>query len=254
MLTLNINQYTFWQQKPAFVLDADIENFWVMYVIETGQCSYQIGPKKGQAQPATILLCPPHVKFSRKVLQPLTFHFFRFSFQSDLFMQQELTGNFTQANPRILEDCDHLKKLEYRLSPTAKSLRNHLLTDIFYTELFRRLFEDKIPIVTSLPIQNALHFMDEHYHEGICVGDVAQYIGWSAGYFSRQFKKVTQLNAIQYLDRIRLRAVQQLLISTDLPISNIAEQTGFTDGYYLSKKFSQYMKTSPTKFRKTHQI
>lgn len=254
MLTLKINQYTFWQQKPAFVLDADIENFWVMYVIENGQCEYQIGQEKGEAQPATILLCPPHVKFSRKVLQPLTFHFFRFSFQSDLFMQQDLIGNFSQANPRVLEDCAYLKTLEYRLSPAAKALRNHLLTDIFYTELFRRLFEDKIPVIKSIPIQQALQFMDEHYQEGICVGDVAQHINLSAAYFSRQFKKATQLNAIQYLDRIRLRAVQQLLISTDLPIGQIATQTGFTDGYYLSKKFSKYMATSPTHFRRTHQI
>lgn len=57
---------------------------------------------------------------------------------------------------------------------------------------------------------------------------------------------------MQYIERLKMRSVQQLLITTDLPINVIASKTGFSDGYYLSHKFSTYAHVSPTTFRKNH--
>lgn len=225
-----------------------------MYIIEDGACSYQIGQQKGTANSAAILLCPPHVAFQRKVIRPLTFHFIRFKFNFDCFDEQTISGHFAHADTRILADCSHLRKLEYCRSNTAVELRDHYLADIFYSQLYQELFDRQFPVIQSAPIQTAIRYIDDHYHEKLTVQTIADLAGWSLAYFSRKFKAEAGLSPIQYIERLKMRAVQQLLITTDLPVSAIAEKTGFTDGYYLSRKFSNYTNVSPTVFRKNHVI
>ncbi|MCH5465324.1 helix-turn-helix domain-containing protein [Levilactobacillus tujiorum] len=254
MLTIETNQYTFWQEKPQFLLHTDTENYWVMYIIEDGDCSYRIGNQAGQAQRNTILLCPPQVEFQRRVIHPLTFHFVRFSFTSHFFKEQDLIGHFTQASDRIMEDCTYLRQLEYCTSVEVVPLQNHFIADIFNTELYRRLFEQHHPTIHSLTIQKAIAFMVNHYQDQITINEVAQNVGWTSAYFSRRFKAEAGITPIQYLENLKMRAVQQLLITTDLPIGTIALKTGYSNGYYLSRKFSACLHTTPSKFRHTHQI
>lgn len=254
MLTIETNQYTFWQEKPHFLLRSDTENFWVMYVIEDGDCDYQIGTQIGRAHRDTILLCPPRIEFQRKVIHPLTFHFVRFAFTSHFFKEQDLIGHFAQANDRILEDCTYLRQLEYCRSPEVNALQNHFIADIFNTQLYRKLFEQHHPAIHSPIIKTAIAFMAEHYQDQITINEVAQEVGWSSAYFSRRFKMETGITPVQHLERLKMRAVQQLLITTDLSIDTVATKAGYSDGYYLSRKFSACMHTTPTDFRKNHQI
>jgi len=254
MLTIETNQYTFWQEKPHFLLHSDTENFWVMYIIEDGDCNYQIGNQSGQAHRDSILLCPPQIEFRRRVVHPLTFHFIRFNFTSHFFKDQDLLGHFAQANDRILEDCSYLRQLEYCPSDEVSVLQNHFIADIFNTELYRRLFEQHHPTIHSPSIKAAVAFMATHYQDQITINEVAQEIGWSSAYFSRRFKCEVGITPVQYLEHLKMRAVQQLLITTDLPIDTVATKAGYSDGYYLSRKFSACMHTSPSEFRHNHQI
>lgn len=225
-----------------------------MYVIEDGDCDYQIGTQIGRAHRDTILLCPPRIEFQRKVIHPLTFHFVRFAFTSHFFKEQDLIGHFAQANDRILEDCTYLRQLEYCRSPEVNALQNHFIADIFNTQLYRKLFEQHHPAIHSPIIKTAIAFMAEHYQDQITINEVAQEVGWSSAYFSRRFKMETGITPVQHLERIKMRAVQQLLITTDLSIDTVATKAGYSDGYYLSRKFSACMHTTPTDFRKNHQI
>lgn len=254
MITIKTNQYTFWQEKPHFLLSTDTENYWVMYIIEDGACRYRIGERAGRANAGSILLCPPRVAFQREVLQPLTFHFVRFNFQFDCLDANDLAGNFAHADHRILDDCSYLRKIEYCQSADAASLRDHYIADIFYAQLYRKLFDRQFPVIHSAPIQTAIRYINEHYCEPITVKQVADLVGLNSAYFSRKFKREAGSAPIQYIERLKMRSVQQLLITTDLPISTIAAKTGFADSYYLSHKFSTYTHVSPTTFRKNHVI
>ncbi len=52
-----------------------------------------------------------------------------------------------------------------------------------------------------------------------------------------------------YLLSLRIRHAQRLLIHTDLPVTRIAEQTGFCDSNYLSRQFRKRVGLSPREFR-----
>ncbi|KRF43659.1 response regulator [Paenibacillus sp. Soil787] len=72
----------------------------------------------------------------------------------------------------------------------------------------------------------------------------------SGGYFSQIFKETVRKPYGEYLKEIRLRKAVDYLNETNLPIYQIAEQTGFQDEKYFSKLFRDHYGINPNDYRK----
>ena len=103
---------------------------------------------------------------------------------------------------------------------------------------------------TKPEILEAIEYINRHYKENLNLEYVADHVHLSKYYFCRQFSKTTGATFLEYLNNIRLAKVHQLLINTNLPIAEIAEQTGFSSATQLSRTFANAYKVSPSKFRK----
>ncbi len=102
----------------------------------------------------------------------------------------------------------------------------------------------------SADIMEAMYYIERHYGEDIRLCDAAQSAGFSEGHFSRLFKAKIGISFSSYLKNVRLRHVKELLVNTDLSISEIAMETGFSTGDYLSSCFGESEGTTPTGFRR----
>ena len=49
----------------------------------------------------------------------------------------------------------------------------------------------------------------------------------------------------QYLNRVRINRVKELLKTTDMKLAEIAALTGFSDEFYLSRQFKKATGVSP---------
>lgn len=105
----------------------------------------------------------------------------------------------------------------------------------------------------SADIMEAMYYIERHYAEDIRLCDAAENAGFSEGHFSRLFKAGIGQPFSVYLKNVRLRHVKELLINTDMSISEIAMETGFSTGDYLSACFSSDEGITPTKFRRMMQ-
>jgi AraC-like DNA-binding protein len=99
--------------------------------------------------------------------------------------------------------------------------------------------------------RKAMVYIHGHYAEPIGREDVAQYVGVSEGYLSRCFTQETGLSLIHYLTRYRIQQAKQLLASGEMPITEIALKTGFSDSNYFSRAFRREVGKSPLAFRRT---
>lgn len=99
-------------------------------------------------------------------------------------------------------------------------------------------------------ILNALIFIENNYMEDISVNDLASTTGLSVDYFSRQFKKYTGITPVEYIKSFRLAKAVEILKSQDIPISDVAVETGFGDPCYFTRQFRQTLGMSPSEYRK----
>ena len=64
------------------------------------------------------------------------------------------------------------------------------------------------------------------------------------------FKKVTGSSPIDYLLQVRLSKAAELLLKTNLPISEVAQKCGFRDSNYFSRQFRKRYAAAPKNYRK----
>ncbi|MBP3609623.1 MAG: helix-turn-helix transcriptional regulator [Lachnospiraceae bacterium] len=184
------------------------------------------------------------------------------------------------AEPFIREVGQHVftqlyETLVYHFSPDVQKKLKGMFFDILeeyqkntpYKEfilqgmlfrLFTTILEEHIPAqpMTQHPtplspqIINAIVYMEDHYKEQPSMEAVAQYAGFSAGYFSRLFHAQLGMTYSTYLSNIQQRHVQILLSTTDRSIMEIAHETGYCHGEYLSAQFKKRTGMTPSEYRK----
>ncbi|MBR7120968.1 MAG: helix-turn-helix domain-containing protein [Lentisphaeria bacterium] len=103
-------------------------------------------------------------------------------------------------------------------------------------------------------VGNALKYMNKHYPEKITLGKLAKLSCMSERSFQRHFQQTVGSPPMNYLLDIRLRHVQNLLITSDSEIGTIALDCGFYDSNYLCKKFKEAFGMTPSQFRSEHQL
>ncbi|WP_435171336.1 helix-turn-helix domain-containing protein [Paenibacillus glycanilyticus] len=109
--------------------------------------------------------------------------------------------------------------------------------------------EDHPGAVTA--VQKAIQYMKQSFKENLTRDQLAESISLSPGYFSVLFKAHTGISPIRYLNKIRIDQSKLLLRNTDLPIKEIAEESGFEDSFYFSRLFQKETGMSPRDFRKS---
>jgi len=98
-------------------------------------------------------------------------------------------------------------------------------------------------------LRRVREYVEAHLEENINIHALAGAAGLSKYHFIRAFKQSEDLTPHDYLMRCRVRRAQELLAGTDLPISEIALASGFSDQSHFARRFRQHVGVSPTDYR-----
>ena len=95
-------------------------------------------------------------------------------------------------------------------------------------------------------------YIDLHLEKDLSVEELASHLGISPSYFARSFRSSVGLAPHAYVMRRRLLRAQELLVSTDLPLIDIALATGFADQSHFCRRFHRMTGVPPRAFRLQH--
>ncbi|ATC65732.1 AraC family transcriptional regulator [Nibricoccus aquaticus] len=98
-------------------------------------------------------------------------------------------------------------------------------------------------------IARARMFIADQYTEELSLEQVAKQVNMSAFYFCKMFKKATSLTFTDYLARIRIEKVKNLLLNPNKRISEAAYEVGFQSLSQFNRVFRRIAGESPTVFR-----
>lgn len=121
------------------------------------------------------------------------------------------------------------------------------LLSIFSREAL--LVEKGRRILKNGDIEGVIRKMHTEYQQDHPVEYYANCCNLSVYQFIRKFKSSMQLSPSRYIEKIRLDKSRELLMDTDLTISEISEIVGFNDPFYFSKVFKKNTGVNPKAFR-----
>ena len=150
---------------------------------------------------------------------------------------------------------DYFKNLRYYLD--NPSLISEELLSIKIKELLHVLVRSDLSgnngkILGSLFQANEYKFQEviqSHLFDDLNLEDLAFLSGLSLSSFKRKFSLIYGTTPNKYFVSKRLEKAQLLLSTTNLRISEIAYDCGYSDVGYFTKVFQKHYNTSPTKFR-----
>ncbi len=94
-----------------------------------------------------------------------------------------------------------------------------------------------------------LDFIDAHLAEEMTIAELADIVHHHPNYFVRFFKRQLGTTPMTYIYERRLEKAKRLIASTDMPIGEVAQATGFHDIFHLSKNFKKSVGIAPTEYR-----
>ena len=95
-------------------------------------------------------------------------------------------------------------------------------------------------------------YIRHHYHERITLSALSLYLHCSTVTLTESFKREYGVSIMQYVNDVRMRAAEELLIQTELSVGTVAEQCGFAGIAYFSKSFKKNHGVSPVAYRRRY--
>lgn len=100
-------------------------------------------------------------------------------------------------------------------------------------------------------VRMSIRYIGEHFHEKISLESLAIELGFSSGYVSKCLRKYCNKNFPTLLLEHRIQQSVRLLTESNLTVSEVAYQVGFSDPNYFYKCFQKMMGVQPKKLVKT---
>ena len=146
---------------------------------------------------------------------------------------------------------------------------NHIsVRDLFQNEQFRKLdlFAERSPadmqdyavhlfdaVIMELEcsadaaglVDAVRHYIRQHYREDLTRNELADVVHITPNYLSKRFHTETGMSLREYINQLRIEDAKRLLLSTNITISEIANEVGFDNISYFSTVFRKLCGVSP---------
>jgi AraC-like DNA-binding protein len=110
---------------------------------------------------------------------------------------------------------------------------------------------------TALPVSNnerlrpILRHLDQNFAAAITLHEVAGHFGMGERTVSRLFQAELSISFLQYLKQLRMVKAVEMILQTELTLSEIAYATGYSSISAFSNTFQQFTNLRPSQFAQT---
>ncbi|MDG1242381.1 MAG: XylR family transcriptional regulator [Opitutae bacterium] len=157
------------------------------------------------------------------------------------------------CRPRLSSVEPNHEQVGYRAAQTLERLINGETLDEQVIEvnlhtLYKRLSSELIAI-DDPALLKALNSIREHACSGVSLDAIAKVAGLSRSVLQRRFRQKLNRTVGEVILNEKLRIAREMLSDTELPISLVAERSGFNCQEYMNHIFKKHLHTTPRKYR-----
>ena len=93
-------------------------------------------------------------------------------------------------------------------------------------------------------------YINRHFAEDLDAMKMSRVLGISYSYFSRMFVKITGTSFRKYLNAVRIRAAEQMLLSAGATVTGVAAECGYNNVSHFIATYRALKGTTPYKMKK----
>lgn len=148
------------------------------------------------------------------------------------------------------EDKEHLWEFDEQITDRIQCAGTYVDMRREVERYMERIEKEVVEIKRySLPVQQTLKWIKEHYQEHITLPMAAEQIAVHPNHLSRIFSQQTGKTFSSYLNDYRMEKAKAFLSNRALSVQDIGEKVGIQNGKYFSDVFKKWCGYSPTEYR-----
>ncbi|MCR2806298.1 AraC family transcriptional regulator [Paenibacillus sp. SCIV0701] len=244
--------------------------FFELYYLLDGERVYFMDDKVFTVRKGDMMIVRPHDLHSTASTDKPNFERVLIGFsrsfieQGDAEVARLLDGGASRLMRIPLKDQPEIERLLRSMLKECEAEQPHYSSLIrsMMNELLIRLHRIEIALhhQASLENEHPMHqkiseiaqYIKANYYEKLTLEQVAKHFFISPSYLSRLFSKLTGFHFREYLQVVRIREAQKMLVNGRESVQLISEQAGFEHIAHFNKTFKKITGTTPLQFRKRH--
>ncbi|ADB42393.1 histidine kinase [Spirosoma linguale DSM 74] len=129
----------------------------------------------------------------------------------------------------------------------------HRLKEYYQRQILLKPTDIVIPNEEKQLLEKAMAIVESHLADAdFSVPVLVREMGMSQSAFYRQIKTMTGQSAVEFIRDVRMKRAAQLLSTTTMRVSEIANQVGFDDLKHFRKTFQSLYTLSPSDYARQH--
>lgn len=181
---------------------------------------------------------------------------------------EHVSGTYVKS---VLEnkDCPYIKlsmKTEWQamllqdiidMEPFASDEKGHLKVMQYIFDIWDLIYRNTVNDAAGqmqehdlISVGKMVSYIHSHYREKILLSDICEAGNVGKSKCGKLFEKYYNVTPMEFVMNYRLEKGAKLLEISDMQITDIAYETGFSDASYFSKAFSAHIGISPVRYRK----
>ena len=195
-------------------------------------------------------------------LFPLKYISFRTDDMLDEKLLEPLNSGHLMICPRVKDTakelCEQLIKIyEAKNDESESKITTQVRTKIILLQFILEMWKKGFVIENDTSGRNTVEkemvsYIQQNFTGKISLREFGEQFHLSEKYISRYFKEHFHITLSQYVTYLRLEHAKQLLQDTDIPVTDVAMQSGYQNVSYFIRSFQKAYAVSPLKYRKNN--
>jgi len=240
---------------PVTMPVSHYHSYYEIYYLAKGNVRYFIDNTTYDMSPGDSVLIPPNIIHTTSVIDDGASERLLIWFTADFLEKKEDDHIFDCFKKHHIKNIVTFKNIlssietEYHDNDkfSKELIKAQLITLLIKLSRMSSDFFDEIKAPSF--IQRISNYIGENYANEITLDNLSKEFSISKSHLSRLFKTSTGFGINEYITIVRIKNAERLILSTKLPVTEIATRCGFNDSNYFSSVFKKIKGVCPLKFR-----
>jgi AraC-like DNA-binding protein len=242
------------------MLKSHYHDFYELYYLEHGERYHMIQDKLYFIHSGQFVLFSPYIMHHSYGEKDIPFKRIVLYFKPTEIQSARLIEAFGQGSGVYTTDSEsrysihHLFKMILQEEEIASSFKEEYMHTILNLLLITIQRQGPKPVqhAKQTRIGQIVDYIHTHYFENITLEFLSKEFYVSPYYLCREFKRCTNRTIIQYVNITRIMNAQAKIMETNKSITEIANETGFSNITHFNRIFKSNTGITPSEYRKQY--